>query len=53
MNQDKQKYTLNLNPLLTKIKEIDETTTQIHIFINIFFKSGGFDKIINFMKWEK
>lgn len=53
MNKVKTSQSFNLNPILTKVKEADAITTQIHIFINIFNKLSGFDKILNLLKWEK
>ena len=53
MNRTKQSQSFNLNPILTKIKETDQITSQIHNFLNVFYKAGGFDKILSFVKWEK
>ena len=53
MNKTKSSQVLSLNPILTKVKEADQVTTQIHSNIHAFFKLGGFDKILNVLRWEK
>lgn len=53
MNKTKSSQALSLNPILTKVKEADQVTTQIHSNIHAFFKLGGFDKILNVLRWEK